>query len=100
MELKQIEKKVKELQQAVDDLDERTARIGEEVREARLHAKEAHVGFIENSVELRFFRKEFEGLQKRMRNNTRWLVGVFISIIGLIFSFIGLLVTISKVIAK
>ena len=82
-------KTLKELQKSVRDLDERTARMGQELREARLHAKEAHVGFIENSVELRYFKEDFEELKKRMRNNTRWLVGIFISILGLILSIVG-----------
>ena len=84
-----MEKRIKALEKKVGELDERTKRIGQEVREANLRAKEAHVGYVETSVELRYFKGEFNDLKKSMRANTRWLIGLFISILGLIVTIVS-----------
>ena len=73
----------------IKDLQKFKKRVGTEVREANLRAKEAHVGFVETSVEQRFFAKDLERLTK----NTRWIIGILISVF---FSIVGLVVTIIK----
>ena len=83
----------------IKELNERTKRIGQEVREANLRSREAHVGLIENSVRVgalkdayENFRKDFDEMKKGFRSTRRWLVGVFFSAIGLILAIVGFIV--------
>lgn len=80
----------------INDLQEFKDRVGPEVRQANLRAKEAHVGFVETNVAQRFYEKQFDKLEKNIAGNTRLQWTVFFSVIALILSIIGAIVTLIK----
>ena len=73
----------------IKDLQKFKKRVGTEVREANLRAKEAHVGFVEVSVAQKFYEKNFDKLEKKIVNNTRSLIVLIISIIGGIITIVS-----------
>jgi hypothetical protein len=92
------------IKERVDDLDRRTARIGEEVKVISVQVREAHRGFVENYVQIKGFEKVLESISGRMDKSEsndllildkitslyKWAFGLVLTGIGLILTIIGL----------
>jgi hypothetical protein len=91
------------IKELVDDLDKRTARIGEEVKVISVQAREAHRGFIETYAQIKWFEKTLEENRGRMdksESNDLLILGKINSLykwaFGLVMTGIGLILTIIK----
>jgi hypothetical protein len=91
------------IKERVDDLDRRTARIGEEVKVISVQVREAHRGFVENYAQIKWFEKTLDDIKGRMDKSEtndllilgkinalyKWAFGLVMTGIGLILTIIG-----------
>jgi hypothetical protein len=91
-----LKQRVDDHERRIDGLDDKTNRIGKELRSARLASNEAFKGYVEMFAEVKHFKADFVDLKTQSRKTTKWLIGLFFSSIGLILSIAGLIVTILR----
>ena len=89
----EIEGRLKNHEIRISNLEERTARIGKEAREAFMLSQRANQGYAETYNQLKSIKEKtdknemkLDEILTRISSNNKWFIGVILTILGLIIS--------------